>query len=358
MFLLALLFYFPVKSQNIFGLSSSVSFVLDSSALSALRRIDSLALSNTGCIRYPLGSGSPSRYNVFTGTVTNPDQDVVCAFHTAETLTWTPQSGFVLLGVNSLQIDQINYGSMIVMDAGSTAVLVSNITDILAVHRNGTVATIHTSPDPILGLYSDTTSKVAYLALDTAGFYFGFPLDSTRQVLRVASETPIFVGGNLLNSKPQVLRQDGLLEAPPELGVALTSDILFPLLTREPITILPSQTLPDQPVFTVPVIIGPGGSFQLSPNEGQTYFQDLQIGSDAVLILDLGGSAYGTGDSLDIFTYAAASGQFSQIVLLNYASSSCLVLSADGQFTGTSFYVTFTADLSCTSSATRHIASF
>lgn len=351
----------PAWSQDLFGLSASSSFTLNDVALPTLRLVDSLALTNTGCVRYASWTDSTaSIFNVFTNEISNPDQGlVVCASYAGETLSWTAQSGVELLGVQEFTFNPIHYGSLIVLDSGSVGYILHETNRILAVHRNGTIQhLLSTNVDPLLGLYTDPESKLAYLALDNQGFYFGFPLDLSRASLRIASQESIFIGGNLLNSRPQILTLSNEIHAHTPSGfVQLQSNFLFPLLTREVIVLASSQTLSIQPVFTVPVIVSPGSSIQLDPRI-QTFFQDLQIGAGSVLVLDLGGAAYGSGDTLNIFNYASATGQFSQIVLLNYASSSCLVLSADGQFTGTSFYVTFSTDLSCTPSLALRLVGF
>lgn len=336
-------------SSDLFGLSSSNSFTLNDLSLPQVQLIDSLALSNDACIRYSdHNDRTGSAYNIYTG-MTNPAVGVVCASHNGLTLSWQSSSGFVLNTGQTFDQDGLHYGSMIAHSG--VAYLLYSSSELLAMPASGVAQFVLTNTsDPLLGLFSDTQSGIAYLALDTAReqFYIGYPLEPDRQRDYIAGSESIFIGGNLLNSRPQILKSSLRIVAPPDQSeVSLESGLVFPLLSRETLRVSASQVL-QQPVFTVPVIVG--SSVQLNPYL-QTHFQDLQIEPGAVLVLDLGGTAYDTGDTLGIFTYAAAQGQFEQIVLLNYASSSCLVLSADGQFTGTSFYITFTADLSCTYSA-------
>lgn len=335
-------------TNDVFGLSLSSSFTLNGNSIVQVGMIDSLALSNDACLKYlDHTDQSATGYNLYTG-LANPEEGVVIAWHSNRATKWQPSSGFAIDG-STIQQNQLHYGSMIVYSE-ATYVLFGSST-ILKVPSSGVVQEVAANTtDPLLGLFSDTASGLAYLALDLdqKQFYFGFPLDVARTRFYIAGSDPIFIGGNLLNSRPQILKTSGRVVVPPNPEeIELESGLLFPLLTRESLQVSASQFL-QQPVFTVPVFVS--SFIQLDP-QIQTYFQDLQIGPDAVLVLDLRGAAYDSGDRLTVFDYATATGQFSQIILFNYASSSCLVLSADGQFTGTSFYVTFSSDLSCTYSA-------
>lgn len=335
-------------TSDVFGLSLSHGFTLNGISIPQISMLDSFALSNDACLEYLDNTNQNAMiYHLYTG-LTTPEEGIVCAWHSNRALIWLPSSGFAIDG-HPIQQDQLHYGSMIVYS--DIAYMLFGSSNIIAVPLSGVVYEVAVNTtDPLLGLFSDAISGLAYLALDLdrEHFYFGFPLDSTRTRFYIAGSESIFIGGNLLNSRPQILKVSGRSVVPPNSGeIELESGLLFPLLTRESLHVSASQFL-QQPIFTVPVFVD---SFtQLDPYI-QTHFQDLQIGPGAVLVLDLRGAAYESGDSLTVFSYATVVGQFSQIVLLNYASSSCLALSADGQFTGTSFYVTFSSDLSCTYSA-------
>lgn len=339
-------------STDLFGLSSSDGFTLNDITLPQVQLIDSLVLSNDACVRYSDHSDrTPSPYNIYTRMAT-PVVGALCALHSGSALLWQPSSGFARDGGPTFYQDGLHYGSMIVHSG--TAYLLQGRSSILALPSSGVAQILMNASDPLLALFSDATSGVAYLALDTVQeqFYVGYPLEPSRARDYITNSGSIIIGGNMLNSRPQILKSTLRIVAPPDpVEIPLESDLVLPLLTREALRVSPSQVI-QQPVYTVPVIVG--SSIQLNPYV-HTHFQDLQIGSGSVLVLDLNGASYDTGDTLNIFTYAAAQGQFDQIVLLNYATTSCLVLSADGQFTGTSFYVTFTVDLSCTYSAAVHL---
>lgn len=358
------LFWPGVLATDLFGLSSSDTFTLNDVTVPDIssQLVDCWALSNDACLLYAnrLDTTATS-FNPFTGQLASPEvNSAVCALHSGRTLSWNPDQGLQVLGSTLTDTIRPHYGSLIVLN-DNIAYLLHNSTRLIAIQTaNPDQDLLVGNENPLLALFTDSISRLAYLALDldSAQFYVGFPLDPSRSEIILPNLESIYLGGNALNSRPQILKPSPLsLLLPNSNGAAptavpLESALWLPLLTREPLVASQSQTL-NQPVFTVPVIVGEGSSIQLNPYI-QTHFQDLQIGPGAVLVLDLNGAAYDAGSTLNIFSYASVTGQFSQIILLNYASSSCLTLSADGEFTGTSFFVTFSVDVSCTySSASR-----
>lgn len=351
-------------AQDFFGFDSSAGrFVLNGQLLAQLPRVDCLALSESAVLRFGSlpGASSGTNYDVFSSTaLSTPEQAIVLAWHAGEKLILgATGSGFELFGRPIPPLDGLHYGSLIVTVLGGF--LLRGQSSVVFFTREGTVQE-WTYGGAVLSLHVDPANpswpQYSALDLESGRFYLG-SVDASQsgQIAAPTSFRTIYTGGNALNSRPQILNgaSNVLFVASTQQTLQLSSSLNL-LLSRESVQLASSQGL-EQPAYSVPVVITASAVIQLTAGQ-VPYFSQITIEAGSTLVLDLGGRGYTDGDTLTVFAYASAAGQFEHIELVNYASSSCLRLSAEGQLGGASYYVTFSTEISCTSAAGRLTGGF
>lgn len=346
-------------AQDLFGFDSSAgNFALNGQPLGQLSRVDCLALSEAFVLHYDSLSGDTRAiaYNAFSGaTLPILGQTVVLAWHAGEQLTSNlTGSGFELFDRPLPPLVGLHYGSLIVTSLGgfllrgqSNVVLVTRQGSVQEWTYGGAVLSLHTDPDNL------DWPQYGALDLESGRFYFGsVDAGQPAQVTAPASFRTVYTSGNALNSQPQILNSatNVLFVASTRQTLQLAASLKL-LLSREIVLVASSQGL-ELPVYSVPVLITGSAVLQLTADQ-VPYFSQVTIEAGSTLVLDLGGRGYTDGDTLTVFGYASAVGQFDYIELVNYASSSCLHLSAEGQLGGASYYVTFSTEISCTATAGR-----
>jgi hypothetical protein len=375
-----------------FSVSQTYGFVNSNSTAvnSSLEAVDLFGLSNGGSaalVQTTLGSFQlyhplndtfePLSYPESIIALSNTDQDLVLI------QLLNGEFYFSTSTVNvSLPVDTIQQGVLISTSSGYHTLGENNsILYLIDIYLNGTV---HLNPlsTPTLGVYAnvDVVTLLQWTAVD---FLLTYRNGST--LFDLGHPNALVVIGNFLEDQTTVESDANILL--PELTSLSNSSWLLlralPLLLQKtlssytstdttPVTVIEptfrtfvstgnipmyitsNYELISGTVYSGLVIIGSASSlsFSWSASFVPIQFSQLNI-TGGTLIVNLNDIKYTDGSTIELFNYAAGEGQFSQILVVGAATSSCVQTKAVPQYQNTKVYLHLEIATSCVTANAR-----
>ena len=371
-----------------FSVSETVGFVTSdsTSANTSLNAIDLYGLSNGGTtIFVETTAGLQQLYHALNGTFENLIQpETIIALNAAQNLTFIQLlNGSFYLTTATLKIplpvDSIQQGVLVVTSTAYYTLGQNNSNFcLLKIFPNATV-NLYPLPASILAVYT-AVDDVVFLKWTGVGFLLVYGNGSVLSTLQQANalvvvgnfledQTTVETDSNILLPEDTILSNSSwlllrLLSPVPQSSVdssvismsSLSTAPSFPLSNRgtyastlvTPLYITSTYQLISGTVYSGPVIIGTTSTVSVLWNPDFTPIQFSQLNiTGGTLIVNLNNVKYADGSTIELFNYAAGEGQFSQILVVGAATSSCVQTKAIPEYQNNKVYLHLEIATSC-----------